>query len=178
MACLLYNTGKCLQLRMFNRPNFGVHFTYAPYATYSDFFAYAAYKPILRLDGPYDWYNNTRYGAHLIGTLHSLGTDEHWWLKEEKKFSILLYKKKDEEKVQDYQGIHTRLRRVYYSLELLEPGNPDKETQKLFDDLKRFVEELPLGTFAPYFTSDTRVMTGRYYRVTVNKCGWLIEDYL
>lgn len=26
MACLLYNTGKCLQLRMFNHPNFGVHF--------------------------------------------------------------------------------------------------------------------------------------------------------
>ena len=158
--------------------NNGKRTAYAPYATYSDFFAYAAYKPILRLDGPYDWYNNTRYGARLIGTLHSLGTDEHWWLKEEKQFSVLLYKKKDEEKVQDYQGIHTRLHRVYYSLELLEPGNPDKETQKLFDDLKRFVEELPLGTFAPYFTSDTRVMTGRYYRVTVNKCGWLIEDYL
>ena len=26
MACLLYNTGKCLQLLLFNRPNFGVHF--------------------------------------------------------------------------------------------------------------------------------------------------------
>ena len=26
MACLLYNTGRCLQLRMFNCPNFGVHF--------------------------------------------------------------------------------------------------------------------------------------------------------
>ena len=31
---------------------------------------------------------------------------------------------------------------------------------------------------APYFTTDLRQMTGRYYRVTVNKCGWLIEDYL
>jgi len=30
MACLLYNTGKCLQLRMFNRPNFGVHFSMSP----------------------------------------------------------------------------------------------------------------------------------------------------
>ncbi len=30
MACLLYNTGKCLQLRMFNRPNFGVHFSTCP----------------------------------------------------------------------------------------------------------------------------------------------------
>ena len=26
MACLLYNTGKSLQLLLFNRPNFGVHF--------------------------------------------------------------------------------------------------------------------------------------------------------
>ena len=27
MACLLYNTGKCLKLLLFNRPNFGVHFS-------------------------------------------------------------------------------------------------------------------------------------------------------
>ena len=158
--------------------NSGKKTVFAPYATYSDIFAYAAYRPVLQLDGPYNWHRDTGWGARLVGTLHAMRTDEHWWLKDEKQFSVLLYKKKDEEKVQDYQGIHTRLRRVYYSLELLEPGNPDKETQKLFDDLKRFVEELPLGTFAPYFTSDTRVMTGRYYRVTVNKCGWLIEDYL
>ena len=30
MACLLYNTGRCLQLRMFNCPNFGVHFRTDP----------------------------------------------------------------------------------------------------------------------------------------------------
>jgi len=30
----------------------------------------------------------------------------------------------------------------------------------------------------PYFTTDLRQMTGRYYRVTVDKCGWLIDDYL
>ena len=30
MACLLYNTGKCLQLLLFNRPNFGVHFITRP----------------------------------------------------------------------------------------------------------------------------------------------------
>ena len=30
MACLLYNTGKCLQLLLFNRPNFGVHFRTRP----------------------------------------------------------------------------------------------------------------------------------------------------
>ena len=32
MACLLYNTGKCLQLLLFNRPNFGVHFRDCPLA--------------------------------------------------------------------------------------------------------------------------------------------------
>ncbi|MBR3616299.1 MAG: DUF5030 domain-containing protein [Bacteroidaceae bacterium] len=44
--------------------------------------------------------------------------------------------------------------------------------------LKRFVESLPSNSFAPYFTTDMRLMTGRYYKVTVNKCGWLIQDYL
>ena len=28
MASHLYNTGRCLQLRLFNRLNFGVHFTF------------------------------------------------------------------------------------------------------------------------------------------------------
>ena len=32
MACLLYNTGKCLRLLLFNRPNFGVHFSTCPLA--------------------------------------------------------------------------------------------------------------------------------------------------
>ena len=27
MACRPYNTGRCLQLRLFNCPNFGVHFS-------------------------------------------------------------------------------------------------------------------------------------------------------
>ena len=49
---------------------------------------------------------------------------------------------------------------------------------KLFDDLKEFVERIPSKAFAPYFTTDLRQMTGHCYRVTVDKCGWLIEDYL
>ena len=158
--------------------NSGKRTVFAPYATYSDIFAYAAYRPVLQLDGPYNWHRDTGWGARLVGTLHAMRTDEHWWLKDEKQFSVLLYKKKDEEKVQDYQGIHTHLLREYYSLELLEPEVPDKDIKKLFENLKEFVENIPLGAFAPYFTTDMRQMTGRYYRVTVNKCGWLIEDYL
>lgn len=147
--------------------NSGKRTVFAPYATYSDFFAYAAYKPILQLDGPYNWHQNTGWGAHLIGTLHAMRTAEHLWLKGEKQFSVLLYTK-------TYPMSH----RVSYSLELLEPQEPDGETQKLFEDLKDFVEQIPSKAFAPYFTTDLRQMTGRYYRVTVNKCGWLIEDYL
>ena len=139
----------------------------APDAWYSDFFAYAAYKPILQLDGPYNWHQNTGWGAHLIGTLHAMRTAEHLWLKGEKQFSVLLYTK-----------TYPMSYRVSYSLELLEPQEPDGETQKLFEDLKDFVEQIPSKAFAPYFTTDLRQMTGRYYRVTVNKCGWLIEDYL
>jgi hypothetical protein len=147
--------------------NSGKRTVFAPYATYSDFFAYAAYRPVLQLDGPYNWHRNTGYGAHLIGTLHAMRTAEHWWLKGEKQFSVLLYTK-----------TYPRSHRVSYSLELLEPQEPDGETQKLFEDLKDFVEQIPSKAFAPYFTTDLRQMTGRYYRVTVNKCGWLIEDYL
>lgn len=44
--------------------------------------------------------------------------------------------------------------------------------------MKQFVERLPQGTFMPYYTTDFRILLGRYYRVTVNKCGWLVEDYM
>ena len=64
---------------------------FAPYATYSDIFAYAAYRPVLQLDGPYNWHRNTGWGARLVGTLHAMRTDEHWWLKDEKQLSVLLY---------------------------------------------------------------------------------------
>ena len=57
-------------------------------------------------------------------------------------------------------------------------GNPDKETAELFQNLKSFVERIPAKAFKPYYTTDFRIMTGRYYRVTVSKCGWLVEDYL
>jgi hypothetical protein len=147
--------------------NRGERTVFAPYATYSDFFAYAAYRPVLQLDGPYNWHQDTGWGARLIGTLHTMRTAKHWGLKGEKQFSVLLYTK-----------TYPRSHWVSYSLELLESQKPDEETQKLFEDLKKFVERIPSKAFAPYFTTDLRLVKGRYYRVTVNKCGWLIEDYL
>ena len=147
----------------------------APYAFYSDFFARATYNPVLQFDGPYNWYEKTSWGARMIGQLHAMRTAEHWGLKDEKQFSVLLYTKKAEEK---HEGNVVSRIGPLYSLELLEPEVPDETTKKLFEDLKEFVEKIPFGAFAPYFTTDLRQMTGRYYKVTVNRCGWLTTDYL
>lgn len=145
--------------------NNGKFMARAPYVFYSDFFAYAAYNPISRLHSD-RWSYHVGWGARLIGTLHTMNTGEHHGI-QEKKFSTLLYTKVDKNSLL-----------VSYSLELLEPESPDEETKNLFEDLKSFVERIPSGAFTPYFTTDMRLMTGRYYKVTVNNCGWLIEDYL
>lgn len=65
----------------------------APYAWYSDFFAYAAYRPVFQVDGPYNWHRKTGYGARLIGNLLAMRTADHWGQKDEKQFSVLLYTK-------------------------------------------------------------------------------------
>lgn len=149
----------------FEAYNNGKRMANAPYANYSDFFAYAAYCPFLS-NGSMKWWRHTGWGARLIGTLHTMNTGEHYGI-QETSFSVLLYTKVDKNSLL-----------VSYSLELLEPESPDEETKTLFEDLKSFVERIPSGAFAPYFTTDMRLMTGRYYKVTVNNCGWLIEDYL
>jgi len=40
MACHLYNTERCLQLQLFKRPNFGVHFSTCPGVSLSNSFQY------------------------------------------------------------------------------------------------------------------------------------------
>lgn len=134
-----------------------------PGAGYSDFFAYANHYSTV-LDG--EWYHSVSGGARLLGALQGLNTQKHAQTAE-RGFSVLLYAK-----------TYPASNKVTYSLDLLLPDNPDKETEDLFKDLRRFVESLPSGSFAPYFTTGMRLMTGRYYKVTVNKCGWLIQDYL
>jgi len=131
-----------------------------------DFFTYAE-RTSFTFDG--SWDDDLQDGARMLGTLCGmdyLPLDDEG----ERTFSVLLYQKPTP-KGKSY------LDRPY-TLELLEPVNADKETLRLFNDLKRFVEVLPNKTFNPYYTTDFRIMTGRYYRVTVNKCGWLVEDYL
>lgn len=134
-----------------------------PGVHYSDFFAYAnPYSSVL--DG--EWYHSVSGGVRLLGALQGLNTTAHAQTSE-KNFSVLLYTK-----------TYPKSKKATYTIELLVPENPEMETEVLFMDLKRFIESLPSNSFAPYFTTDMRLMTGRYYRVTVNKCGWLIEDYL
>lgn len=135
----------------------------SPSVNYSDFFAYANHYSMV-LDG--EWYHNVSGGARLLGALQGMNTMVHARTSE-KTFSVLLYAK-----------AYPRSKKVTYTIELLLPDNPDRETDALFASLKSFVESLPSGSFAPYYTTDLRLMTGRYYKVTVNQCGWLIEDYL
>ena len=135
----------------------------SPSVDYSDFFAYANHYSAV-LDG--EWYHNVNGGARLLGALLGLNTITHDQASE-KNFSVLLYTK-----------TYPRSNKVTYTIDLLLPENPDKETEVLFKDLKRYIESLPSKSFSPYFTTDFRLMTGRYYKVTVNKCGWLIQDYL
>lgn len=132
------------------------------YSQYSDpdFFSYANLTKSV-LDG--DWYSCIDAGAKLLGALHGVQSSANLG-KSEKTFSVLLYE-------------NPKSKATPYTLELLEPSNPDKETAELFRNFKRFVERIPAKAFKPYYTTDFRIMNGRYYRVTVNKCGWLVEDY-
>lgn len=129
-----------------------------------DFFSYAT---IGGFDGYWD--QKIRSGARLLGAMCGLeyaannNASEHT-------FSVLLYQKPTPQRMKQIQKP--------YTLELLEPSSPESETIEAFNSLKRFVESLPYMTFRPYYTTDFRIMTGRYYRVTVSRCGWLVEDYL
>ncbi len=131
--------------------------------SYADFFSLAQ-RTTHVLDGK--WYHNVGGGARLMGLLLGISSASNR-IDSEKTFSVLLYEKDT-----------SRGARKPYSIELLSPTEPDEETRQLFKEMKYFIENLPKGTFMPYYTTDFRIMTGRYYRVTVNKCGWLIEDYL
>lgn len=128
----------------------------------SDFFSYAN-RTSTMLDG--DWGDIVDDGAKLLGVLHGIRSAPNV-ARPERTFSVLLYEKP---KAKDSK--------VTYTLELLEPKNPDEVTTNLFQDFKGYIERIPAKAFKSYYTTDFRIMTGRYYRVTVNKCGWLVEDY-
>ena len=109
------------------------------------------------------WESHLRGGTILMGIL--MGKDEPPQPnRPERTFSVLLYEKPGKQ--------------AGYDVTLLEPDAPDEETLRDYQWMKQFVENLPQGTFMPYYTTDFRILPARYYRVTVNKCGWLVEDYM
>lgn len=129
----------------------------------ADFFSHAG--TATTLDG--DWDSEIRGGALLLGKFLTLCSSYNNANTPERTFSVLLYQKPD-----------SPANKREYTLRLLLPENPDTETTQAFEEMKRFVEKLRYNTYNPLYTTDFRVMTGRYYRVTVNKCGWLVEDYM
>lgn len=133
-----------------------------------DFFSYA-HLSLPHYSSRSSWYTFIGDGARLLGQLHGMYSDANLY-HGERTFSVLLYDNSEKLKSRD--------RGTPYRLVLLEPQEPDKETTELFDDFKQYVERIPEHAFKPYYTTDFRIMTGRYFRVTVNKCGWLVEDYL
>lgn len=151
----IYDKGKCL-VKM------SVASSCAP-----DFFTHADCTTIV-FDG--SWDSKIGAGARLLGMLHSMQSTANMGVPE-RTFSVLLHEV-------PRVGYSRKASNTSYTLELLLPEDPDPVTMRLFDNLQAFVKLIPGGAFLPYYTTDYRIMTGRYYRVTVNRCGWLLEDYL
>ena len=129
----------------------------------ADFFSF---QGSCSLDG--EWDSGIKGGGEVFGKyLTFYETYNPCRYSTEKVFSVLLYQKPE--------SISTEKE---YTLKLLEPENPDEKTEKAFKVLKYFVEHLQYNAFNPLYTTDYRLFLGRYYRVTVNKCGWLLEDYM
>lgn len=130
---------------------------------HADFFSYASFCNTL--DG--DWQSKVQSGAALLGKCLTFYTHFTSESTPERSFSVLLY-----------QTPESSNQEKEYTLKLLLPEQPDKETENAFISMKRFVENLRHNAYNPFYTADFRVMTGRYYHVTVNKCGWLVKDYM
>lgn len=65
-----------------------------------------------------------------------------------------------------------------YNLELLLPETPDRNVMACFENMQFFVNKMHPNLFKPYYTSDGRILMCRYYRITVDERGWLVEDYM
>ncbi|MCM1372683.1 MAG: DUF5030 domain-containing protein [Bacteroides sp.] len=133
-----------------------------------DFFEYA-FSNVMILGHP-SWTSGLGSGIRALGSLHELRAGCIRSTKNETTFSVLLYANPQPQK-------RTAGKFPAYTLELLEPEDADKETMLLFNSFKETIEQIPVKAFRNYYTTDFRIMTGRYYHVTVNKCGWLVEDY-
>ncbi len=156
---------------------------------HADFFSFAQ-RFTQVLDGRWDDFVNA--GARYMGQLLSIDATPDT-RRPETTFSVLLYPQgrpkptsvdmMQPPKTPGMTAVRSEKRKeaskkvAPYTLELLAPAEPDEHTQHYFEQMKRFVESLPRNAFKPYYTADSRLLPGRFYRVTVNKCGWLVEDY-
>lgn len=122
----------------------------------ADFFCYAQQATTRHCE----WSDSIESGARLMGAMIGLseGIPSN---RQERVFSIML---------------HERDRK--YTIELLLPENPDQQTLNDFLVMKSYIEQLRAKSFKPYYTTDFRLLLGRYYRVTVNRYGWFVEDYM
>lgn len=118
------------------------------------------------LDG--EWHHSIVPGTQLLSGLAGIYYPASQYA-DECSFDILLYPQPSEMRGQTEKG---------YTIELLSPESPNTVVLSRFATLKSFIERIRPEAFNPYYTTDMRIMPGRYYHVTVNKCGWLIEDYL
>ncbi|MCM1372679.1 MAG: DUF5030 domain-containing protein [Bacteroides sp.] len=132
--------------------------------SYPDFFSYASIKG-MRLAGYTNWTYAMYSGAQKLGVWHNMLSDFYPAFTE-RTFSVLLH-----------ACPKNGGSKAAYTIELFEPEKADKETMVAFNDFKQTIELIPANAFKPYYTTDFRIMTGRYYSVTVNKYGWLVEDY-
>ena len=130
----------------------------------ADFFSYAQ-QATSTLHG--EWNDSIESGARLMGAMIGLSEGIQPG-RPERIFSVLLHRKAE----QKYPT------REEYTIDLLAPENPDQQTLTDFLVMKTYIEKLHYNTFKPYYTTDFRFLLGRYYRVTVNRCGWLVEDYM
>lgn len=62
--------------------------------------------------------------------------------------------------------------------QLLAPKTPDEATQWAFKRLRGFVRHLRRGMFHGLYTSDGRILPGRYIQAQYDKRGWLFRDLI
>lgn len=64
------------------------------------------------------------------------------------------------------------------SLHPLWQKQPNTVDIKNIDYLKKIIEQLPAWSYGPLITANKKLMYGRYFKASLSKTGWKLEDYL
>ncbi|MDE7377742.1 MAG: DUF5030 domain-containing protein [Paraprevotella sp.] len=65
-----------------------------------------------------------------------------------------------------------------YGFRLLLPKEPTTRQKMLIKELRKAIKAIPYKLFTPMYTSDGRLLPGRYYHGEYSKEGWRFTDYL